>query len=144
VGLLLSPAAHAVTEGPIVWKVKGSVRDGHLIVRTALPQLEMGTLRMVVKTLAASEPCLQYLIGGAAVRRLCVNGAHPPYPGTHMHMINPLKTEEDAYESAEIPAVPLAPRVAPGTYRAILEAFAGECKIALGDDFVWVEPRRER
>lgn len=144
VGLLLSPAAHAVTEGPLVWKYKGSTADGEVAVHTVLPQLETGRLRISVRRLAPSQPRFQYLIGGASVRRLCVNEEHRPIAGTHKHMINPLETEEDAYEPKGIPVVPLAPRVAPGTYRAILEAFAEECEITLGEDFAWIEPRRER
>ncbi|MGW4559925.1 hypothetical protein ACWEOV_40885 [Streptomyces sp. NPDC004365] len=126
------------------WVLRGSVLEGTIEVRTALPELETGKLRMTVRRLAPSQPRLQYLIGNAAVRRLCVNEQHRPYEGTHKHMINLRGTDEDAYEPDDIPEVPLAPRVAPGTYRAILEAFVAECAITLGEDFVWVEPERGR
>ncbi len=140
VGLLLSSASRAVTVGAIRWTLRGSVYEGTIEVHTTLPQLETGRLRMVIRRPAPSQPRLQYLVGNASVRRLCVNEEHRPLVGTHKHMINPLGTDEDAYKPSDIPEVPLAPRVAPGTYRAILEAFASECSITLGEDFVWVEP----
>lgn len=146
VGLLLSKAAQATTVGPITWKTQGSVSEGVLQVRTILPQLEQAALRISIRKPAPSQPRFQYLVGvGAAkasVRRLCVNEEHRPFTGTHKHMINPLETDEDAYEPNDIPKVPLAPRVAPGTYRAILEAFANECEVTLGTDFTWTEPGR--
>ena len=142
VGLLLSKASGATTVGPIQWTTQKSVSEGIVIVRTDLPDLEEGKLRVLVRRLAPSQPRLQYLIGRASVRRLCVNEAHRPFAGTHKHMINPMETDEDAYEPDDIPHVPLAPRVAPGTYRVILEAFAAECEVAIGSDFVWVEPGR--
>ncbi|MEU9155734.1 hypothetical protein AB0D59_35595 [Streptomyces sp. NPDC048417] len=142
VGLLLSKTSKATTVGAIAWKSQRSVTVGLLQVRTVLPELEQGIIRIHIRWLAPSQPRYQYLIGGASVRRLCVNDPHPPYDGTHKHMINPLGSEEDAYQPTDIPAVPLVPRVAPGTYRAILEAFAGECEVSLGEDFVWTEPGR--
>ncbi|MDX3866866.1 hypothetical protein [Streptomyces europaeiscabiei] len=142
VGLLLSKTSKATTVGAIAWKSQRSVTVGLLQVRTVLPELEQGIIRVHIRWPAPSQPRYQYLIGGASVRRLCVNDPHPPYDGTHKHMINPLGSEEDAYQPTDIPAVPLAPRVAPGTYRAILEAFAGECEVSLGEDFVWTEPGR--
>ncbi|KXK62253.1 hypothetical protein AWW66_09485 [Micromonospora rosaria] len=63
--------------------------------------------------------------------RMTVNLLKPSEPGGG---------DEGAYEPDDIPPVPLQPRVAPGTYRAILEAFAAECFIAIGDDFTWREP----
>jgi len=143
VGLLLSRASGARTVGPVRWRSKGSVREGIIEVHTVLPHLDKGKLRMSVRRLAPSQPRLQCLVGGASVRRLCVNEAHRPFTCTHKHMINLLETDEDAYEPDDIPLVPLAPRVAPGTYRAILEAFAAECEIAVGEDFVWSEPGRD-
>ncbi|MGW0579214.1 hypothetical protein ACWD25_25350 [Streptomyces sp. NPDC002920] len=142
VGLLLSKNSRATTLGQITWKPKRSVTVGLLQVRTVLPGLEQGTIRIHIRWPAPSEPRYQYLIGGAAVRRLCVNNPHPPFDSTHKHIINPLGSDEDAYEPDDIPAVPLAPRVAPGTYRAILEAFAAECEIGFGEDYAWTEPRR--
>ena len=142
VGLLLSKTSKATTVGSIAWKPHRSVTVGLLQVQTALPELEEGTIRIHIRWQAPSQPRYQYIIGNACVRRLCVNDPHRPYSGTHKHMINPLGTEEDAYEPTDIPQVPLAPRVAPGTYRAILEAFAGECEVSFGKDFVWTEPGR--
>jgi hypothetical protein len=99
---------------------------------------------MVVNLLAPSEPKLQYLVGagrsGFSARRLCVNVPHRPIDGTHKHLAEPGRGDETAYQPDDIPDVPLQPRVAPGTYRAILEAFAGECFVELGQDFRWSEP----
>lgn len=142
VGLLLSKTAKATTHGPITWTSKRSVSVGLLQVRTVLAGLEEGAIRMQIRWPAPSEPRCQYLIGGAAVRRLCVNDPHPPFDSTHKHIINPLGSEEDAYEPDDIPPVPLAPRVAPGIYRAILEAFIAECEISTGEDYAWTEPTR--
>jgi hypothetical protein len=140
VGLLLSKSAKATTSGPIVWTPKRSITVGILKVKTVIPGLEQGAVRIYICWPAPSEPRCQYLIGGAAVRRLCVNNPHPPFDSTHKHIINPRGSEEDAYEPDDIPPVPLAPRVAPGTYRAILEAFVNECEISLGEDYAWTEP----
>ncbi|MFC0008074.1 hypothetical protein [Micromonospora siamensis] len=144
-GTLLSPLAGAVTVGGITWTTKNRiVREGALQVNTALRVLAPCRLRMMVNELKPSEPTLQYLAGdgrfGFSARRLCINSPHRPFPGTHKHRSEPGGGDEGAYEPDDIPAVPLQPRVAPGTYRAILEAFAAECFIAIGDDFVWREP----
>ncbi len=145
-GALLSPLAQAVTNGGVVWvQGQGSpTREATIQVRTALPALEPCRLRMVVNLLAPSEPKLQYLVGagrsGFSARRLCVNVPHRPIDSTHKHLAEPGRGDETAYQPDDIPDVPLQPRVAPGTYRAILEAFAGECFVELGQDFRWSEP----
>lgn len=144
-GVLLSSAANAVTLGPIVWAAgRGTATEGIVRVRTVLPALAPCRLRMVVNSLAPSEPKLQYLVGdgraGFSARRLCVNTPHRPFSGTHKHKVEPGGGLEGAYEPNDIPAVPLQPRVAPGTYRAILEAFAAECSVEIGTDFRWTEP----
>jgi hypothetical protein len=99
---------------------------------------------MVINPLTPSEPKLQYLVGagrsGFSARRLCVNTPHRPIDGTHKHLAEPGRGDEAAYQPDDIPDVPLQPRVAPGTYRAILEAFASECFVELGQDFFWSEP----
>lgn len=143
-GALLSSVAKAATQGPIVWSGRGVTREGIVRVQTVLTELAPCRLRMVVNTLAPSEPKLQYLVGdgrdGFAARRLCINTPHRPFAGTHKHWIQPGGGMEGAYEPDDIPTVPLQPRVSPGTYRAILEAFAAECSIEIGTDFVWTEP----
>ncbi|WBB74193.1 hypothetical protein O7602_01105 [Micromonospora sp. WMMD1128] len=144
-GTLLSPLAQAVTVGGVTWATRNRVvREGVLRVDTTLRALTPCRLRMTVNELKPSEPALQYLAGdgrlGFSARRLCVNTPHRPFSGTHKHRNEPGGGDEGAYEPDDIPAVPLQPRVAPGTYRAILEAFAGECFIAIGDDFIWREP----
>lgn len=144
-GTLLSPLAAAVTVGGIIWAVKSPVvKHGIIQVDTVIKALAPCRLRMAVNELKPSEPALQYLAGdgrmGFSARRLCLNTPHRPFPGTHKHRSEPGGGDEGAYEPDDIPAVPLQPRVAPGTYRAILEAFAAECFIAIGDDFIWREP----
>lgn len=118
VGALLSPVAKAVTTGTIIWSREGSVSKGRLLVCTALPALDHGVIEMSIRSRAPSQPRVFYLIGGASVRSLCVNDAHPPYSGTHKHITNTQLGDEDAYEPDDIPVPPLAPRVAPGVYRA--------------------------
>jgi len=142
---LLSPTAEARTIGGVTWKLDGTIRwEGEVDVRTVLPMLASCRLRLVVNKLAPSEPKLQYLVkagrNGFAARRLCLNVPHSPFDGTHKHRAEPGSGDEDTYEPDDIPELPLAPRVAPGTYRAILEAFAKECFIEIGPDFVWTEP----
>jgi hypothetical protein len=143
-GTLLSPAAESVTVGGIVWTRRSVVAEGNVRVRTALAVLTPCRLRLTVNTLAPSEPKLQYLVSegrdGFAARRLCVNTEHLPHPGTHKHFPRPGGGEEGSYEPDDIPDLPLQPRVAPGAYRAILEAFEAECFVAIGQDFIWVEP----
>ncbi|MEV0001390.1 hypothetical protein AB0H28_03755 [Micromonospora sp. NPDC050980] len=147
VGALLSPLARAVTVGGITWTAtrgQGSSKEGIVRVRTALAVLSPCLLRLVVNPLAPSEPKLQYLVGAGrdrfSARRLCVNVPHRPITGTHKHRVEPGSSDEGAYEPTDIPEVPLQPRVAPGTYRAILEAFANECFIEMASDFAWSEP----
>lgn len=144
-GSLLSPAASATTVGGISWKQKaGPVKEGLVQVRTAVAHLSPCTLRMTVNSLRPSEPYLQYLVGAGrerfSARRLCVNQTHRPIEGTHKHQTEPAMGDEVAYKPTDIPEVPLAPRVAPGVYRAIFEAFAAECLVELGTDSTWVEP----
>lgn len=145
VGALLSPLAQAVTVGGITWNAnRGVSKEGMVRVRTALAVLSPCMLRLVVNPLAPSEPKLQYLAGTGrdrfSARRLCVNVPHRPITGTHKHRVEPGSSDEGAYEPTDIPEVPLQPRVAPGTYRAILEAFANECFIEMASDFTWSEP----
>lgn len=144
-GTLLSPLAQAVTVGGITWRyARGVISEGTVPVRTVLSALNPCRLRMTVNPLSPSEPKLQYLVStgpqGFSARRLCVNTPHRPFSGTHKHRMEPSLGDEAAYEPNDIPDVPLAPRVAPGTYRAILEAFAAECFVEIGPDFAWVEP----
>ncbi|XVV13654.1 hypothetical protein ACQP2X_04675 [Actinoplanes sp. CA-131856] len=145
-GALLSPVAQAVTVGGVVWEaLQGApIKEAVVQVRTALPALAPCRLRMVTNALTPSEPRLQYLVGagrnGFSARRLCVNVPHRPIDGTHKHLAEPGRGDETAYQPDDIPHVPLQPRVAPGTYRAIFEAFASECFVELGQDFAWSEP----
>ena len=144
-GVLLSPLAQAVTVGGITWSTKNQViREGTVRVDTIMPALTPCRLRISLNPHKPSEPALQYLISegrtGFSARRLCMNTPHRPLPGTHKHRVEPGGGEEGAYEPDDIPPLPLQPRVAPGAYRAILEAFAAECYIVIGDDFSWVEP----
>lgn len=144
-GSLLSPQAKAVTVGPIVWRSdRGVAQRGAVDVTTVMSDLRPCSLEIRINPLSPSEPKLVYLVGSAserfAARRLCVNAPHRPYTGTHKHIAAIGGGEDQAYEPTDIPQVPLAPRVAPGVYRAILEAFANECHVTMGSDFVWTEP----
>lgn len=144
-GSLLSPLAQARTVGGIKWQQKpGPIKEGLVQVRVALSVLMPCVLRMTVNQLAPSEPFLQYLIGAGrerfSARRLCVNQEHRPIEGTHKHRTEPALGDETAYKPDDIPEVPHAPRVAPGAYRAIFEAFAAECYVEIGTDFDWDEP----
>ncbi|MGC5378748.1 hypothetical protein ACPXB1_09790 [Micromonospora sp. DT68] len=144
-GALLSPLAAAVTVGGIIWATKNHVaREGVIRVDTKIKALAPCRLQVRVNYLKPSEPQFQYLAGDGrtafSARRLCVNTPHRPFAGTHKHRVEPGGGEEAAYEPDDIPFVPLQPRVSPGTYRAILEAFAAECFITFGTDFGWSEP----
>lgn len=144
---LLSGVARAVTVGGMGWhsERQGDARVGEVRIETAVSALEPCRLQMYISRFKPSEPALLFLAGpgrrGFPARRLCVNGRHGSTL-THKHRIFPTGWE-DTYEPDDIPEVPLQPRVAPGTYRAILEAFAAECKVSLGEDFVWTEPWEE-
>ncbi|WP_157180414.1 hypothetical protein [Protofrankia coriariae] len=142
---LLSPVAEAVTVGGIIWvPIRATGKEGTVRVRTTLSTLAPCRLRIVINTLVPSEPRMQYLAGAGretfSARRLCLNIPHRPFDGTHKHRTEPRSADESAYEPDDIPEVPLAPRVAPGACRAVLEAFARECFIEIGPDFVWTEP----
>jgi len=144
-GALLSPLAQAVTSGGVTWAtLRGSATEGIIKVGTKIPIMPSCRIRLVINSLSPSEPRLQYLVGlgqaGFSARRLCVNVPHRPFAGTHKHRAEPGGGDEGAYQPDDIPEVPLQPRVAPGTYRAILEAFAAECFVGFGPDFVWSEP----
>ncbi|MDG4806499.1 hypothetical protein O7634_06985 [Micromonospora sp. WMMD1120] len=144
-GALLSPLAEAVTVGRIIWTTKNHVvREGLIRVDTSINALAPCRLRVLVNERKPSEPAFQYLAGDGrmafSARRLCINTPHRPFAGTHKHRVEPGGGEEAAYEPNDIPVVPLQPRVSPGTYRAILEAFAAECFITFGTDFGWSEP----
>jgi len=144
-GALLSTTAKAVTVGGVAWTPKQAAKEGIINVRTALASpLAPCRLRIVVNPLAPSEPKLQYLVGDGrerfSARRLCVNVPPRPISGTHKHRAEPGTGDEGAYQPLDIPSVPLQPRVAPGTYRAILEAFAAECFVEVGPDFTWIDP----
>ncbi|MEU8258851.1 hypothetical protein AB0C06_31830 [Micromonospora inaquosa] len=134
-----------MTVGRITWTTRNHVtREGLVRVDTSIPALAPCRLRVLINELKPSEPAFQYLAGDGrlafSARRLCVNTPHRPFAGTHKHRVEPGGGEEAAYEPDDIPFVPLQPRVPPGTYRALLEAFAAECFITFGTDFGWSEP----
>lgn len=141
---LLSDLAVAMTVGGITWQLrqKGNAYDGEVQVRTKINDLARCRLRIYVSRLKPSEPTLAYLVGSGRTAfpasRLCINGSHGNKM-THKHRTRG-DGSEDVYEPDDIPPVPLQSRVAPGTYRAILEAFAAECSVKLGEDFVWTDP----
>ena len=138
---LLSVAAEARTEGVITWtKRKPHIYEGKIAVRTALSDCALGLLRVYFVDPRPSEISCQYLINGAPVRRVDVNGSHRDVINkTHKHTYIPALGTESFYFPNDIPAVPLGPTVAPGTCRAVFEAFAAECFVLL-DDGYWEEP----
>jgi hypothetical protein len=138
---LLSEAAQAQTEGVITWTArKPHIREGKIVVRTALSDCPLGHLRVYYVDPRPSEISCQYLVNGAPVRRLDVNGSHRDVVNvTHKHTYVPALGTESFYYPSDIPVVPLGPTVAPGTCRAVFEAFAAECFILLNDGY-WEEP----
>lgn len=137
---LLSPVARARVVGQIEWTLKKPrVHQGIIAVDTDVSECEEGRLRIEFQERAPSEFGLQYLVNRVPVRRLDVNGSHRSWQfTTHKHRYN-TAGHEDAYLPTDIPPVPLEPTVAPGTYRRVFEAFAGECFVSLPDGY-WVEP----
>ena len=103
---------------------------------------EDGRLIITANRMRPGEPTLKYIADGGWVRRLCVNREHRPLPGTHKHRVESTG-EAECYAPTDIPAVPLSPDVGPQIYRDIIEAFAAECSIAVGDDIGWSEPWEE-
>lgn len=64
-GVLLSPLANAVTVGAMHWQaIKPRVKEGRVVVRTDIRDLDEGELIMRIRTPAPSEPKLTYLMGG--------------------------------------------------------------------------------
>jgi hypothetical protein len=143
-GLLFHRGVDAVAVGEVKWVRQGVRCTGIVAVKVSVGPLAPCELRMIINRLEPSEPTMTFLVAEGrdrfSARRLCVNKPHRPYPGTHKHRPPPGGGEEAAYEPDDIPELPLQPRVAPGAYRAILEAFAAECLISMGSDFVWTEP----
>ncbi|WP_157577072.1 hypothetical protein [Saccharomonospora iraqiensis] len=84
---------------------------------------------------------VSYVVDNVPVRRLDVNDSHKDWIDvTHKHRYLPNGTS-DAYLPDDIPRVPLGPTVPPGTYRAVFEAFAAECCVALPEGY-WTDPGR--
>lgn len=140
VGSLLSSTADARGVGHMAWSLKRPrCHQGLLQVQTKVSGFELGQLRIYYVEAAPSEPCLQYLMGGVAVRRLDVNGDHRDWVNrTHKHTYQ-ASGQDSAYLPDDIPDVPLGPTVASGTYRKIFDAFAAECFVALPSGY-WMEP----
>lgn len=137
--LLLSEHARAEAVGLLEWSLKQpGIHQGIIEVRTVIEDCPVGRLRLQVSEQAPSEPAVQYLMNGVPVRRLDVNGTHRDWAfTTHKHRYRPTG-HEDAYIPDDIPAVPIGPTVAPGTHRAVFEAFAEECFISLPDGY-WTD-----
>lgn len=141
---LLSDLGRAEAVGQLVWsRLKPHAFQGVVEVRTAVADCESGMLRMHFVTPRPDRIHIQYLINRVPVRRLDTNESHRDLPpdATHKHTYSPATGGESAYVPDDIPEVPLGPTVAPGTYRAVFEAFASECFIELPAGY-WTEPGR--
>jgi hypothetical protein len=137
--VLLASSANAQAFGRIQWSSRGSARVGKVPVRAqGLLDPESARLEFTVSVLRPTEPKVAYLADGAAIRRLCVNVEHRPYSGTHKHRVSG-DPAGDAYEPSDIPALELDAEPPPNAHREILEAFAAECCIDIGD-LEWVDP----
>lgn len=111
-----------------------------MAVRTEVIDCSSGLLRIYLLRPRPDRIHVQYLVNGVPIRRLDVNDAHKQWRDkTHKHTYIPALGAEDAYLPDDIPEVPLGPTVAPGTYRAVFEAFAAECFVELPDNY-WTEP----
>ncbi|NKQ59377.1 hypothetical protein HFP15_41740 [Amycolatopsis sp. K13G38] len=140
---LLSDLGHAKALGQLTWsRLRPQTRQAVIDVRTEVMDCETGMLRMYVADARPDRIHVQYLINRVPVRRLDTNETHRGFPPdmTHKHTYVP-NGAESAYIPDDIPAVPLGPTVAPGTYRAVFEAFASECFIELPEGY-WTEPGR--
>lgn len=74
---LLSGAAWATTTGQLLWRVqKPRVHEGKIKVLTRLSDCAVGELRIYYVDPRPSEIHCQYLVNGAPIRRLDVNGSH--------------------------------------------------------------------
>jgi hypothetical protein len=141
---LLSTLAQARAFGQLAWdRQKPNTLQGRIEVATAVADCSTGALRIYVATPRPDRIHVQYLINGVALRRLDVNDDHRGLPPgtTHKHKYVPQSGQESFYVPKDIPAVPLGPTVAAGTYRKVFEAFAFECFIELPDGY-WTEPGR--
>lgn len=137
--VLLAPSANARVLGRIQWSKRGSARVGRVPVDArGLLDPESARLEFTVSVLRPTEPKIVYLADGASIRRLCVNTPHDPHTGTHKHRVSG-DPVGDAYEPTDIPAIELDAEPPPGAHREILEAFAAECFIDVGD-LEWTDP----
>ena len=81
------------------------------------------------------------------LRRLDVNGSHRNRTGvreawverTHKHRWSEAQADADAYTPGDIPSIPLT-SVTGDHYRQVVEAFCGECGIALAGGYRWSAP----
>lgn len=139
--VLLSGAAQATTTGRLFWRVqKPRVHEGKIEVLTRLSDCAVGELRIYYVDPRPSEIHCQYLVNGAPIRRLDVNGSHRKIVNkTHKHTYIPSSGTESFYYPDDIPSVPFGPTVAVDTYRVVFEAFAKECHVLLGDGY-WTQP----
>lgn len=139
VNVLLAVSAEARAVGRVQWARHGSKRVGRVLVRArGLLDPESARLEFTVSALRPTEPTVAYIADGAAIRRLCINSEHRPFPGTHKHRANG-DPAGNAYEPTDIPTLELDAELPPGAHRAILEAFATECFIGV-DSLEWVDP----
>ncbi|CAM2996825.1 hypothetical protein SAXI111661_12945 [Saccharomonospora xinjiangensis] len=140
--VLLSDLARATAVGEMSWSVKKPrTHEGQIEVRTALEDCPVGRLRIYWVDPRPDRIHVAYLVNHVPVRRLDVNDSHKDWVNTtHKHRYLPTGAE-DAYIPDDIPHVALVPTVPPGTYQAVFEAFAAECRVTLPEGY-WTEPGR--
>ncbi|MFS8104837.1 hypothetical protein LFM09_47825 [Lentzea alba] len=138
---LLSAPSKSRAVGQLSWtSKKPHIHEGKIEVRTDIADCPVGYLRIYYVDPRPAEVGVQFIVNDAPVRRLDLNGSHKDWVHTtHKHRYLPATGREDAYIPNDIPAVPLLPTVAPGTHRAVFEAFAQECLVLLPEGY-WVEP----
>lgn len=138
---LLSPLANATAIAELEWSTKKPrCHVGRITVHTKITGCRVGQLQLYFVEQRPDRMHAQYLFNNIPVRRLDVNDRHRTTDETHKHTYIPRSgSDDDVYVPDDIPAVPLGPTVAPGTYRRVFEAFAAECFIALPDGY-WTEP----
>lgn len=136
---LISPATPARINAPVVWDCTRGTKYSMRIPVEA-PAGPWGALQveMTGNTHRPSEPTISYFCGLGFVHRVCVNGAHPPFTGSHEHRVTEagVSTAEPRYMTI----VPRTKPVTPGAWEAIFREFIDECGIALGPSFAWQPP----
>lgn len=139
---LLDEPARARTRGGILWrKGDGTAVVGVVAVEAPGYVRESARLEVRVSPQRPETFFCSYVADGGFLRRLCVN--KPRGEGLiHKHRAEIVGPGE-CYTPTDIPFVPRLPNVSTSVYLEVLRAFANECRIEVGDDFVWTPPWKE-